>query len=209
MLALKRAERNEQTVTSLRQAEPAWGQRGHMPDDIRIKIGVSLDANAAGILAPVERGAKRARKLASASAAFKGGAAANVPLLGVLAQEAKLRGGAASATQATTSVMRFASDLTKPTTLKNWRKHGLSPFTDKSETELSDPMSIIKAALENSSDKGKAGPWATGGTERSTRPLVQRAARMPASASQSRPPPTRRSSPRSPSSRRRRTSRWR
>jgi hypothetical protein len=100
-------------------------------------------------------------KLASASSAFKGGAAANVATMGVLAQEAKLRGGAASATQATTSVMRFASDLTKPTTLKNWRKHGLTPFTDKSETELSDPMSIIKSALENSS--GAAGKAAHGG----------------------------------------------
>jgi hypothetical protein len=91
--------------------------------------------------------ASQMAKLASASSRFQGGAVANIATLGVLAQESKLRGGSASATQAATAVTAFASTLGKGATLKNWRAMGITPYADKGNTTLSDPMSIIKAAL--------------------------------------------------------------
>ncbi len=129
---------------------------GNVPDKARVTQKIMQMIAGQGKLGAVEIRdlAAQMAKLASASGAFKGGAMANLGILGVMAQESKLRGGSASATQAATSVLRFASDLTKPTTLKNWQKMGISPFADKTGTILTDPKSIIEAALKAADRNG-------------------------------------------------------
>lgn len=86
-------------------------------------------------------------KIASQAGKFEGGAAGNIALLGVLAQEAKLRGGATNASQATTGVARFVSLLTTKARVKTLQASGIDPFTDKSETVLRNPAEIIKQML--------------------------------------------------------------
>jgi hypothetical protein len=94
--------------------------------------------------------ARQMAKVATQASKFEGGAAANIGELGILAQEAKLRGGAASATQAATSVQAFARDLAKPTTLKHWTAAGLSPFADAGKTTLRSPEELILEAVKYS-----------------------------------------------------------
>jgi hypothetical protein len=103
-------------------------------------------------------------KIAAASNKFKGGAAANIGILGAMAQEAKLKGGAASASQAATSALRFATGFQTGTTLKHWQKLGLTPYTNKQNTQLTDPESIVLAALEKSEEvnRKRNGPKAKG-----------------------------------------------
>lgn len=86
-------------------------------------------------------------KLASQAGKFEGGAQKNIAILGMLAQEAKIGGGATNATQATTSVARFVDSLTKGNTLRAMRGYGLTPFTDASHTALRDPREIIKDVI--------------------------------------------------------------
>lgn len=89
-------------------------------------------------------------KIASQAGKFEGGTAKNIGDLGILAQESKLRGGSASAVQAATAVVSFASDITKGTTLKHWAGAHLSPFTDSSKTTLRSPEELIMEALKYS-----------------------------------------------------------
>lgn len=97
-------------------------------------------------------------KLASQAIRFTGGVSGNIAVLGALAQESKLRGGSASATQAATSVMRFAQDLSKPTTMRAWANFGLSAFTDQTHTTLKGPEQIILDALKAThGDQAKLG----------------------------------------------------
>lgn len=92
--------------------------------------------------------ASQMAKLASTSAQFKGGAAKNLATFGVIAQEAKLHGGAASATQAATSTMALANTLTTKSTIRHWKEMGLTPFSDAKQTTLADPKELIIAALK-------------------------------------------------------------
>lgn len=86
-------------------------------------------------------------KLASQASKFQGGAAANIPILGVLAQEAKLRGGATNAAQASTSVVRFVEELQKPQVLRHLTGAGINPYADLGGTTLKDPRQIIREML--------------------------------------------------------------
>lgn len=101
-------------------------------------------------------------KLASQSTKFKGGAIENIALLGTVAQEAKQRGGATNAAQATTAVTRFVEEFSKPTVLaKLIGKHGkpgigLNPFADEGHTQLKQAPDLIKEILSyTKGDLGK------------------------------------------------------
>lgn len=94
-------------------------------------------------------------KLAGNAGKFEGGAAKNMGVLGILAQEAKAHGGAANAAQATTSVARFVDGLTQGKTLSHLKAAHIDPFTDSSHTMLRDPRQIIKEMLSYS--KGDIG----------------------------------------------------
>ena len=92
--------------------------------------------------------ASQMAKLASVSHDFQGGAAQVIPLMGILAQESKLQGGSASATQAATSIMGLDRGLMKGKTYEHWRAMGLNPFADANETKLKDPLELITDALK-------------------------------------------------------------
>lgn len=142
-------------------------QLGDVPDKAQVVYTIMKQIAGQGKLGAVEIRdlAKQMAKLGAASSRFAGGAQKNISTLGVIAQEAKLRGGAASATQAAQSVVAFASGFSTGATFKHWtgegdkhfagfpvnghpgKREGINPFTDSSHRELSDPMEIIKAAL--------------------------------------------------------------
>jgi hypothetical protein len=91
--------------------------------------------------------ASQMAKIAASAQAFEGGGLANIGDLAILAQEAKLRGGAATATQAATSVARFSEDLTKKTTISHWTAAGLNAFADTGKTKIRSPEELILEAL--------------------------------------------------------------
>lgn len=64
-------------------------------------------------------------RLAAASQAFGGDAAANLGDMGALAQLAVARGGAASAAEAATAVAGFANTLKTPARVKEFKAHGV------------------------------------------------------------------------------------
>jgi hypothetical protein len=95
--------------------------------------------------------ARQMAKVAANARMFEGPAARNIGELGILAQEARLRGGAASASIAATSVTAFANTLSTPTTvLKHWGGMGLNPYTDQTYKTLRSPEEIILEALKKS-----------------------------------------------------------
>lgn len=67
--------------------------------------------------------------------------------VGVLAQESRKAGGSASASQAATSVSRFASMLTQSKVAGNFAAQGINVFADKGKTQLRNPEEIILEAL--------------------------------------------------------------
>jgi TP901 family phage tail tape measure protein len=67
-------------------------------------------------------------KLAAAAPQFEGAIEANIGIMGGLAQEARMRGGAASATQAATSVMSFMNTFSKGARIKNFKAAGIDVF---------------------------------------------------------------------------------
>jgi hypothetical protein len=93
--------------------------------------------------------ARQMAKIAANAGKFEGGISKNISDLGVFAQEAKLEGGATSASQAATSVARFASGFATKSTLKHWTAAGINPYTDKSQTTLRSPMELVIAALKS------------------------------------------------------------
>lgn len=88
-------------------------------------------------------------KIAGQAGSFEGDKAQNIAMLGAMAQEAKLKGTATSATQAATTVGAFVANLTKGATLKNWTKAGLNPYADKAQTKLRSPEELILEALKH------------------------------------------------------------
>jgi hypothetical protein len=93
-------------------------------------------------------------KIAAQAPKFEGTKADNIGDLALLAQAAKMRGGAASAAEAATAVQAFATDLANKTTIKHWMNarnaqgQGLSPFTDAKRDTLRSPMELIGEALK-------------------------------------------------------------
>lgn len=94
--------------------------------------------------------------LAASSNRFAGKADDNLKIMGALAQAARQRGGAESASEAVTSVARFSSDvITKSGDLK---KMGVDVFSDKTKTKLKDPREIILDVLKKTGgDLSKVG----------------------------------------------------
>jgi hypothetical protein len=142
-------------------AAEVTNQLGDIPNKGNVVYTIMKQIAGQGKLGAVEIRdlAVQMAKIGAASSRFAGGAEQNISTLGVIAQEAKLRGGASSASQAAQSVVAFAGGFATKATFKNWRTfkapvpghpgkfEGLNPFTDNSHTELSDPMTLIKAAL--------------------------------------------------------------
>lgn len=73
-----------------------------------------------------------------------------VSTMGVLAQMAKFRGGATSASTATQAAMAFLRDTTTHSELSRWTAVGLNPFADAKHTQIKDPKRLIMEALDYS-----------------------------------------------------------
>jgi hypothetical protein len=85
-------------------------------------------------------------KLASQAPQFEGNMADNLAMLGALAQEARQRGGAASATQAATSVSSFVSMLKTPKRAEEFEKAtGKKVFNQQGM--IRNPQELILEAL--------------------------------------------------------------
>lgn len=73
-----------------------------------------------------------------------------IATMGVLAQMAKFRGGATSASTATQDAMAFIRDASSRTELARWTAVGLNPFANKQHTQIKDPKRLIMEALDYS-----------------------------------------------------------
>lgn len=85
--------------------------------------------------------------LASIAGSFEGDRAQNMALLGAIAQEARQRGGAKSASQAVGSVQSLMGTFGKKARLKELEAKGVDVFTDSSKTQVKDIQSIIVSAI--------------------------------------------------------------
>lgn len=149
MAVLAKATGSSMEDMSTSSAEVA-NHLGDVPDKAGSTMAVMRAIAGQGKLGAVEIRdmARQMAKMASQAPKFEGETTSVIATLGAMAQEAKLRGGAASAGQAATSVMRFASGLSVPTTVKHWASFGLNPFTDASHTKLRSPEEIVLEALK-------------------------------------------------------------
>jgi Phage-related minor tail protein len=122
---------------------------GDIPDKGKVVQSIMQQIAGQGKLGAVEVRdlATQMAKIATQATKFKGGAAENIALLGVVAQEAKGRGGATNAAQATTAVGRFVEEFAKPTVLKKMAGAGLNPYADAGHTQLKQAPEIIKDIL--------------------------------------------------------------
>lgn len=85
-------------------------------------------------------------KLGSAAGSFQGDQAKNVETMGIFAQMARARGGAASATQAATSVAAMVNTFKTPARIAAFKKEGIDVI-DKNTQMIRDPFEILKEAL--------------------------------------------------------------
>lgn len=85
-------------------------------------------------------------KLGSAAGAFQGDQAKNVETMGIFAQMARARGGAASATQAATSVAAMVNTFKTPARIAAFKNEGIDVI-DKKTKMIRDPFEILKEAL--------------------------------------------------------------
>lgn len=85
--------------------------------------------------------------LAAVAGTFSGDRVQNMALLGAIAQEARQRGGAKSASQAVGSVQSLMGIFGKKARLQELQAKGVDVFTDKSQTQVRDVQSIIVSAL--------------------------------------------------------------
>lgn len=112
-------------------------------------------------------------KLAAASGQFAGKREDLLAFVGVMAQESRKAGGSASATQAATSILSFATNLSKPSKAqqKMLAQYGLDPFADKGKTAVKSPEEFIKEAIYKTRGNLQAlgGIFSTSGSMRAVR----------------------------------------
>lgn len=148
MAVLARATGSDFTEMAAASAEVS-NHLGDVPDKGAATLAIMRQITGEGKLGAIEVRdlARQMAKLASHANQFKGGTAENIATLGLVAQEAKLRGGATNAAQATTAVVRFTEELTKSSVQKHLGKAGIDVFTDKSNTQLKSFDDIVKSML--------------------------------------------------------------
>ena len=121
---------------------------GDVPDKGKRVVSVMQAMAGQGKLGAVEirNLATQMAKLGAASGQFAGTPEQSMTMMGALAQETRQRGGAASATQAATSVMSFMNQFSKGARIAQWKAQGINPF-DKSG-KIASPDELIMAALK-------------------------------------------------------------
>lgn len=157
MATLARATGSDFVAMSEASAEVA-NHLGDVPDKAEKTAAVMRVIAGQGKLGALEIKdfSRQMAKIAANAPKFEGDIATNIGELGLMAQEAKLRGGASSAPMAATSVLAFATALSKKTALKHWaaakdsKGHGLNPYTDAGHTTLRSPEELVLEALRYS-----------------------------------------------------------
>ncbi len=122
---------------------------GDVPDKAKILDEVMRTLAGQGKLGAVEisdMAVQMARVAASASA-FAGDRADIIGKMGALAQVARAEGGAPSAAESARSVTGFANTMKKSARIKAFRKEGINVFADEGQTQLKDPIELIKESL--------------------------------------------------------------
>jgi hypothetical protein len=94
--------------------------------------------------------ARQMAKIAANAPKFEGDEAKTIGDLALMAQEAKMSGGAANAAQAATAVLNFAAGFSTPTTFKHWQAAHLNPYTDTGHTKLRSPEELVLEAIKYS-----------------------------------------------------------
>jgi hypothetical protein len=122
---------------------------GDMEDKAPIIDAVMRTIAGQGKLGAVEISdfATQMARVAASASAFAGDRAENIAKMGALAQIARAEGGAPSAAEASRSVVGFANTMKKSARIDAFKKEGIDVFTDESQTQLKDPISLIKEAL--------------------------------------------------------------
>lgn len=139
------------TGTNLQDMVDAAGdvsnQLGDIPNKAEVINKVMRQIAGEGKLGAVEISdlAKQMAKVAAAASQFEGGHADAIGTLGMLAQEARAKGGAASASQAATATMSFANTFSKNARSKEFAAHGVK--IDGANGAVRDPREIIIDAL--------------------------------------------------------------
>lgn len=140
------------TGTNLEDMVDAAGdvsnQLGDIPNKAEVINKVMRQIAGEGKLGAVEISdlAKQMAKVAAAASQFEGGHAEAIGTLGMLAQEARAKGGAASASQAATATMSFANTFSKNARSKEFAAHGVK--IDGANGAIRDPREIIIDALK-------------------------------------------------------------
>lgn len=89
-------------------------------------------------------------KLSAASTMFEGSGEKNLEMMGALAQFARSKGGAASATQAATSVAGFVNTLKTPARQDAFKAMGIDVYSKTQVGMLKNPFELIMEALDKS-----------------------------------------------------------
>lgn len=123
-------------------------QLGDMPNKSEAVMTIMRGIAAQGKLGAVEMRdlASQMAKLAASAGQFGGNAVDNILKMGMLAQEARAGGGAASATMAATSVTGFVNTLKTPARISEFKAAGVNLRDDKNL--LRDPQEIIIESLK-------------------------------------------------------------
>lgn len=123
-------------------------QLGDTPNKAEKLKAVMAQVAGAGKLGAVEISdlASQMAKVAASAQQIEGDPAQNIALLGAFAQEAKLRGGAATASQAATSVQGMIATLKTPSRVSAFKKAGIDVYNDQGF--IRDPQQILIEALQ-------------------------------------------------------------
>ena len=145
------------TDSSLDDMVEAAGNAANQLGDTKDK-GAQLHAIMAAVAGQGKIGAVEIKDMARQMAAlaaqapmFGGNPADNIMMMGVLAQEARQRGGAKSAAQATTAVTSFVNTLTKGARLKEMMAAGV--ISSPEEIRTLGPQELIMRMLQKTQGK--------------------------------------------------------
>lgn len=146
------AELSRATGSNLNDMMSAAGNAANALGDMKDK-GAALNAIMMAVAGQGKLGSVEVRdmavqmaKLAASGPKFTGDVKQNIIMMGVLAQEARQRGGAASAQQSATSVMSFVNTFNKNARVKSFAAEGIEVF-DKKTGLIRDPQTLITEAL--------------------------------------------------------------
>jgi hypothetical protein len=128
----------------------AANQLGDIPNKAEVLDDVMRSVAGQGHLGALEIRdlAKEMAKVAAMAQQIEGSSGDNIKLLGAITQEGRLRGGAATASQAATATMSMFSSMKQSGTIQHWKDLGLDPYSKKQKGMFKNPQELIIDALK-------------------------------------------------------------